>query len=198
MKKIKIGIDLDDTLVPSVDMYIREMLKDREYPAFRGYHTIRDFTPEEEMVFYVYIRKIINRQDIKKFKPIPGAVSVIKELSKKYELYIITARTKDIKKHTRVWIAHHFPKMFKRIVFSKYKIEGQFIKTKGQLCKALGISLMVEDHYDYVLDCSKRGIKAIVFDYKNGYPWSKGKLPKGVKKAKTWKEVSEIIKKTKF
>ena len=198
MKKIRIAIDLDDTLVPTVELLVKEMFKDKGFPAFRGYHSIRDFSYEEEMALYRYIRKTINKQDISEFKPMPGSVPAIKKLSKEFDLYLVTARTKNVKKHTRDWIAHHFPKMFKKIIFGQYRKEGDFKKTKGEICKELGISLIVDDRIDYALDCYKHGIKAIVLDYKDNYPWSKGKLSKDMKKAKDWKEVSEIIKKTKF
>ncbi|MFA5746416.1 MAG: NIF family HAD-type phosphatase [Candidatus Pacearchaeota archaeon] len=198
MKKIKIAIDLDDTLVSTVNLLVKEMLKDRSFPAFRGYHSIKDFSFDEEMALYKYIRTTVNKQDIKKFKPIPGCVSVVKELSKTYDLYLVTARTKNVKKHTRDWISHHFPNCFKKIIFGQYLKEGEFKKTKGEICKELGISLIIDDRYDYCLDCHKHGIRAIVFDYKGNYVWSKGKLPKEIKIIKNWKEVSEIIKKTKF
>lgn len=198
MKKIKIAIDLDDTLVPTVDLLIKEMLKEKSFPAFRGYHSIKDFSFEDEMALYRYIRKTINKQDISEFKPMPGSVLAIKKLAKEFELYLVTARTKNVKKHTRDWISHHFPKMFKKIIFGQYRKEGDFKKTKGQICKELGISLIVDDRIDYALDCYKHGVNAIVFDYKDSYPWSKGKFPKSIKKARDWKEVYEIIKKTKF
>jgi len=198
MKKIKIAIDLDDTLVPTVELLIKEMLKDKKYPAFRGYHSIKDFSFEEELTLYRYIRKTINKQDVSKFKPMPGAIPAIKKLAKDFDLYLVTARTKSAKKTTRIWIAHHFPGLFKKIIFGQYRKEGDFKKTKGQICKEQGISLIIDDRADYCLDCYNHGIKAIVLDYNNSYPWSKDKIPKDLKKAKNWKEVLEIIKKTKF
>lgn len=198
MKKIKIAIDLDDTLVPTVDLIVKEIFRDKSFPAFRGYHSIKDFTYDEEMALYRYIRKTINHQDISGFMPMPGSLSAIKKLAKDFDLYVVTARTKNVKKHTRNWVAYHFPKMLKKIIFGQYRKEGEFKKTKGEICKEQGISLIVDDRIDYALDCYKHGVKAIVFDYKDEYPWSKGKYPKDLKKAKDWKEVLEIIKKTKF
>lgn len=198
MKRIKIAIDLDDTLVSTVDLLVKEMFKDKSFPAFRGYHSIKDFSFDEEMALYRYIRTTVNKQEISKFKPIPGCISIVKELAKTCDLYLVTARTKNVKKHTRDWITHHFPGMFKKIIFGRYRKEGDFKKTKGEICKELGISLIIDDRYDYCLDCHKHGIKAILFNYKGNYVWSKGKLPKAIKIAKDWKEILEIIKKTKF
>jgi len=198
MTKIKIAIDLDDTLVPTVELLIKEMLKDKSFAAFRGYHSIKDFTYEEEVALYQYIRTTLNKQDIIKFKSISGSVSAIKKLSKDFELYILTARNTDIRNHTQNWIEHHFPKIFKEIIFSKYLVEGTFVKTKGEICKERGISLIVDDNLEYIIDCDKHGIKTILFDYRGNYAWAKGDIPKKTNVAKTWKEVSEIIKKTKF
>lgn len=198
MNKIKIAIDLDDTLVPTVELLVKEMFKDKSFPAFRGYQSIKDFTYEEEVALYQYIRQTLNKQEIAEFKPISGSVSAIKKLSKDFELYILTARNTDIKNHTQTWVKHHYPKIFKDIIFSKYVIEGKFVKTKGEICKEMGISLIVDDNLEYITDCDKHGIKTILFDYKGNYGWSKGKAPKKTKLANTWKEVFEIIKKTKF
>lgn len=198
MNKIKIAIDLDDTLVPTVELLIKEMFKDKSFPAFRGYQSIKDFTYEEEVALYNYIRTTLNKQDIAGFRPIIDSVSAITKLSKAFDLFIITARSIDVKKHTTTWVKHHYPNIFKKIIFSKYVVEGTFIKTKGEICKELGISLIVDDNLEYIVDCDKHGIKTILFDYNGNYAWSKGEIPKNTKIAKTWKEVSEIIKKTKF
>jgi 5'(3')-deoxyribonucleotidase len=115
MKKIKIAIDLDDTLVSTVELLVKEMFKDKSFSAFRGYHSIKDFSFEEEMALYKYIRATINKQKISEFKPIPGSISVISKLFKEYELYIITARNIDIEQHTKRWANHYFPNFFKKI-----------------------------------------------------------------------------------
>lgn len=194
----KIAIDLDDTLVPTVELLVKEMFKDKSFSAFKGYHSITDFSFEEEMALYRYIRAKINEQDIINFKPIVGAKSIVKELSKKYELYILTARTKDVKKHTREWVKHHFPGMFKKIIFSTYIVKGEFLITKGKLCKKNNITLLIDDQRDYILDAQKHDIKTIVFDYKGEYAWAKAEYPKSTPIAKDWKEVLKIIKKMKL
>ena len=159
MKKIKIAIDLDDTLVPTVELLIKEMLKDKKYPAFRGYHSIKDFSFEEELTLYRYIRKTINKQDISKFMPMPRSVLAIKKLAKDFDLYMVTARTKNVKKHTRIWLNYHFPKMFKKIIFGQYRKEGDFKKTKGQ--PKSKVFLIIDDRADYCLDCYNHGIKQL-------------------------------------
>lgn len=198
MTKIKIAIDLDDTLVPTVELLVKEMFKDKSFPAFNGYQSIKDFSYEEEISLYQYIRATLNKQDIADFKPIVDSVSVINNLSTNFELFIITARSTDVEKHTTAWIEHHYPNIFKEIIFSKYIVEGTFVKTKGEICKELGISLIVDDNLEYIIDCDKHGIKTILFDCEGNYAWSKGEISKNTVVAKTWKEVLEIIEKTKF
>jgi 5'(3')-deoxyribonucleotidase len=194
----RIAIDLDDTLVETVDLLVKEMIIDEKYSAFKGYHSILDFSKEEELELYKYIRSKINQQDIIKFKPIVGAKPAIKKLSKKYELYIITARTKDVKKHTRKWVKHHFPNIFKKIIFSEYVVEGNFVKTKGVLCKENNISLLIDDNKENILDAHKEKIKTIVFDYKGKYPWSNIKNHSSIPVAKSWSEVLNIVDKIKI
>jgi 5'(3')-deoxyribonucleotidase len=196
--KKKIAIDLDDTLVPTIDMLIKEMLKDRRFPAFRGYHSITDFSYEEEIILYQYMRAKINEQDIINFEPIVGSKQAITKLAKKYDLYVVTARTKDVKKHTRKWIKYHFPGIFKKIIFGHSIEDVKYKKTKGQICKENNISLLIDDNKKYILDVHKQNIKTIVFDYKGKYAWSKAKYPKSIPIANSWKEVLEKIKKLKI
>ncbi len=200
MKKTrkKIAIDLDDTLVPTVDMLVKEMLKDRKYEAFKGYHSVFDFSYEEEIIFYKYIRTKINEQDIINFEPILGVKQAITKLAKEYDLYILTARRKDVKKHTKKWVKHHFPGMFKKIIFGKYIKDGVFKKTKGQICKENNFALLIDDNKEFVLDAYKYNIKSIAFDYKGEYAWAKAKYPKSIPIANSWKEVLDIIEKMKL
>lgn len=194
----KIVIDLDDTLVPTVEVMIKKLLLENKSSWFKGYHSLEDLSFEERTAFYKYIRQTLNNQEIKKLKPIPGAKTVIRKLVKEHELYIITGRTIDVKNHTHQWVKEYFPNTFKEIIFSEYHKSEEFVKNKGELCKQYGIDLIVDDNKNYIMDCYKYNIKTIVFDYKNSYPWSKSKYPKEIKIAKDWKTVYEIIKNTKF
>ncbi len=189
----KIAIDLDDTLVPTVEMLVKEMFKDKKFSLFKGYHSISNLSFEEKGLLYIYIRQTINKQDIEDFKPIEDSVSVIKKLAKEYELYIVTARNHDVKDHTQKWVNKYFPKCFKEIIFSKYHRPEKFFKTKGEICKEKGIDLIIDDNYEHIIDCNKYNIKTIVFNHNNKYAWSKGKYPKATKVAYSWKDVEKIL-----
>jgi 5'(3')-deoxyribonucleotidase len=194
----RIAIDLDDTLVPTIELLIKEIFKANKTKWFKGYHSLEDLSFEERDAFYKYIRQTLNNQDIKKFKPIPGAKTIIRKLIKDHELYIITGRTIDVKNHTHKWVKEYFPNTFKEIIFSEYYKSDDFVKDKGELCKEYGIDLIVDDNKSYIMDCYKHNIKTIVFDYKKNYPWSKSKYPNDIKIANDWKQVYAIIKNTKF
>ena len=194
----KIAIDLDDTLVLTVELLIKDILKTNKDSWFKGYHSLEDLNFKERDAFYHYIRQTLNKQEIKTFKPIPHSKKILSKLAKEHELYIITARSTDVKNHTHLWINEHFNNIFKEIIFCEYHKSDHFVETKGEICKKYGIDLIVDDNKEYIWDCHKHKIKTIVFDYKKQYPWAKDKYPKDIQIANDWQDVLKIIENTKF
>lgn len=90
-------------------------------------------------------------------------------------LYAITGRRNNMINQTLEWLAKHFPEIFSDVFFSNsYCPEGKD-KKKSEICKRIGVDIIVEDHLKHALDCSQNGIKVFLFDN----PWNKLFTPSG-------------------
>jgi len=63
-------------------------------------------------------------------------------------------------------------------------------KKKSNICIELGVELLIEDSLDYAFECSSEKIKVLLLDK----PWNKAdKLPAGVTRVHSWREIIEKI-----
>ena len=96
-------------------------------------------------------------------------MSVENSLSENNNLYVITARPKEIADTTIRTISQHFPDIFLEVLFSNDFFNGSGSKKKSEVCKQFDVELLIEDNRDYALDCAKNGIKVLLLDK----PWNK-------------------------
>lgn len=195
-----IGIDVDEVLVPFSKTYFNyahetfgaEQMDGDKIPHYR-YDELFGITLAESF------RRVALFYNSEHFKNMPlhdGAKEVITELSKKHKLIAVTSRFGDSKEFTRQWLEKEFPKMFSNIHFSaenhydeEYK-KKKNLKEKAEVCKELGISLMIEDSIPHSLKCAEAGIKVLLFDRS----WNHNEiLPANITRIYSWKEVLEKI-----
>jgi len=108
-------------------------------------------------------------------------------------LHIITARPEELRSITTEWIEKNFPKIFNGVHFTnQYQYHESVPKrTKGEICKELGIDLYVDDMLLNVEDVSSFGIPALLFDA----PWNQGEVKPPIRRVYSWDEIAEILSK---
>tara|TARA_Y100000034_G_C6874281_1_gene399565 strand:- start:1080 stop:1640 length:561 start_codon:yes stop_codon:yes gene_type:complete len=183
---MKIGVDVDDVLTDFAGDFIN-FLNKKTGKSFKVSDILADdplsgayqgLLPEKEL------DKIF--EEFYKTSPylimtlIDGSKDAINKLSKKYELHIITARHN--KPDTIEWINNNFGNVFKTINFR----EG---RKKSDICKELGLNIMIEDSIKYAEQCANAGIKVLLFDK----PWNKELTHKNITRINSWKNISEIM-----
>ncbi|XP_051150701.1 uncharacterized protein LOC127265071 isoform X2 [Andrographis paniculata] len=123
-----------------------------------------------------------------------GAQMALQRLSEIYNLCIVTSRQNAIKDHTIEWIEKHYPGLFQEIHFGNhFALDGQS-RRKSDMCKSLGAKILIDDNPRYATECAEAGIKVLLFDYENSYPWCKvdTKHPL-VTKVYNWEEVEDQL-----
>lgn len=124
--------------------------------------------------------------------PMPGSVKALTALKEKgHELFIITARDKDSVGKTEKWIEKNFPRLFAGVHFGNaYNLSGEPRK-KSEMCKEVGVEMLVDDHLENAFDCAAAGIRVLLFDQ----PWNRQELtlPKNVERVFSWDEVVRKI-----
>ncbi|KAJ6836415.1 uncharacterized protein M6B38_327635 [Iris pallida] len=128
--------------------------------------------------------------------PIPGACNALHKLSTFCHLSVVTSRQNVIKDHTLEWIEKHYPGLFQEIHFGNhFALDGQS-RPKSEICRSLGAQVLIDDNPRYALECAEVGIRVLLFDYHNSYPWSKDDSAVShplVTKVHNWEEVKHHL-----
>ena len=114
-------------------------------------------------------------------------------LSEHYNLIVITSRIPSWEQVTREWLKSHFGDVFKGIYFAKGRQEG-FTKSKGDICKEVGASWLIDDSPVHCASAADQGIKAILF---GDYGWHHN-APTDLPRCKDWPAVVEFFDKQKI
>lgn len=124
-------------------------------------------------------------------QPIAGAVGFVKLLRTSFDTPVITARDKKLIVPTREVADKYFPGCLGEIHYL-HDNDINVLGTKGEVCKRLGVSVMVEDSLANAETLSYSGIPTLLFDR----PWNQARtLPPGVKRVRGWAHTySEIMK----
>jgi len=198
---MKIGIDIDNTIAPTFKTIVDYMNKKyslNKNPKHSKRPSGYDLFHSDFNSFYSDWKEFIESKDHISMKPITGSTRIIKKLSEKHEIYILTARASYQRIPTILWIDKHYKNKFKEILFLDYHNNDNRkpIFTKGDLCKKFKIEVMIEDDFSQILDISKKSpnTKLILFDKNGAYTWNKERpLPKNTEILKTWKSIEEKL-----
>jgi len=62
--------------------------------------------------------------------------------------------------------------------------------------RSLNAKVLIDDNPRYALECANVGIRVLLFDYENSYPWCKSESTEEhplVTKVKNWEEVEQQL-----
>lgn len=128
--------------------------------------------------------------------PIPGARHALHKLSTFCNLSVVTSRQNVIKDHTLQWLEKHYPGLFQEIHFGNhFALDGKS-KPKSEICRSLGAQVLIDDNPRYALECAEIGVRVLLFDYDDSYPWCKSDMAVShplVTKVKNWEEVEQHL-----
>lgn len=200
--KSKISIDIDDVIADSTEA-LRLLVNERTGASLTkdDYHEVGG----EYWSYYERVWKTHGIHDQVSFKHLsmemaadqshvpllPGAESAIRQLAERFHVVFITARDKSWEVATRRWFHERFSHDDVELYFCESHKDTR-AKTKGQLCKELGVVLHIDDNEAHCQTVTKEGIRAILFGH---YGWHSGTAKDAVTCA-DWTAVMEYITKT--
>lgn len=129
-------------------------------------------------------------------QPIPGAQTSLQKLSTFCSLSVVTSRQNVIKDHTLEWIEKHFSGLFQEIHFGNHFALDGMSRPKSEICRSINATVLIDDNPRYAIECAEAGIRVLLFDYENSYPWSKTNSADEhplVIKVKNWEEVEQQL-----
>jgi uncharacterized HAD superfamily protein len=122
--------------------------------------------------------------------PVQGAVEALNELKKDYELHLISVRGDQIKDLTIRWINKNFPNYFKSVsLTNQYFGIKEKVRSKADVCKELGIDVMIEDSLPQAKEIAASGRKVLLMDC----PWNQSELPENIIRVYSWGEIVEHL-----
>ncbi|KAM0884971.1 hypothetical protein ACQ4PT_030666 [Festuca glaucescens] len=128
--------------------------------------------------------------------PIPGARDALQNLSSFCSLSVVTSRQDVIKNHTLEWIEKFYPGLFEQIHFGNhFALQGQS-RPKSEICRSFGAQVLIDDNPRYAQECAEDGMRVLLFDYDNSYPWCKTGVDQShplVTKVHNWQEVEQKL-----
>jgi len=193
-KRAVVGIDFDDVIFNFNDALhdfhnakYGTTVKRSDVVVFDIFK-IWDCTPEEaaKKVF-----EFCFAPDHDSAPAVVGSIETIAKLKKECDLHIITSRGERVRTKTIDWINRHLPGHFSSVnLTNQYYGDPDKVKSKADVCRELGIGVMIEDSMSNAKLLGEKGIRVILLDC----PWNQGELPVNVTRVKSWYEIPALIK----
>ena len=124
--------------------------------------------PLEE--FIADIRRFFGSNHFYQIQPFPEVVPIVRSLAQEHQLCVVTSRFFEFLERTRSFIGHYFDGCFQAIhcTYSTDNSTYQHGTGKGDLCKRLGVDLLVDDCVANVHDAVQHGVQAVLVER----PWN--------------------------
>jgi FMN phosphatase YigB (HAD superfamily) len=122
---------------------------------------------------------------------VEGAKEAVDVLKNHFELYAVSSRPLNQQRATQEWAVKGFGDDFQDVVCLGNHHNHDRGYSKGDYCKKIGASWLVDDNLKHCLSAIKHGSKAIMF---GDYGWQiESKVPKTWPWLKNWAEVTEFL-----
>lgn len=193
MKYHIIAIDCDDVLVSTSPLIVSNYnktygttldLSDMYKVNLEHWGVTKDTEAIER------VAKYMESDEYRSAPPFQDAITTIQELSKHYELHMVTGRTILLETVTKEMLAQYFPNLFTSLEFTG--LFSDTPRTKSDVCTQLGADLLIDDHLGHALPVAACGVDVLLF---GEYPWNQTTepLPPNVQRAKDWNAVKKVL-----
>ncbi len=193
---MKIGVDMDDVINELVNSLVSFHNRAYKTSFTRDDHLHYNLSTvwhcdENEVMDRIF--EFYNSPEFDSIEVMEGAEDGLKELQKSHELVIITSRPNEMKEKTMLWLKNKLPSVAIDIHFTnQVSRDNKGHKTKAEVCRELGVGLMIDDAPQYAIDCAGNGITTLLMER----PWNR-KLAEmeRIHKVKNWNEIVSKVKK---
>ena len=178
---MKIGVDLDGTIFSTYEKMAEVFnFTTGKVMDLSTIGSAETMIPSE----LKWLKKYFEKPEAYNVPPYPNAMTILKELEKRHELYFVTTRRKEAEENTRrIMKSYGFNK---RIFFApRYLKEGMY--------QLLELNLILEDELCFALPLVSKTRKVILFHR----PWNHKKhygYRFGFRRIREWKEVYQALR----
>ncbi len=130
-------------------------------------------------IYHQMSKDIFTKEVLMNTKPIKDAIDTIKNLSKLYDIYIITARTEQLISFAKQWLKDNdIEKDITEIISSSYK-------EKQEICR--------EKHISYLYDDDIKHLKNNKIQNRILFNTEKEDIELEIQQVSSWKEIGEEL-----
>lgn len=200
-RRLRVAVDVDEVLgsfLATLNVFCQE--------EYRISHDVSEFFVYDFMKIWKCSQAEANHRVHQFFEsehfnegipPIPGAFEALQRLSGYCHLSVVTSRQHVIRAPTLEWIKRHFPGIFEDVHFGNHFALSGAARPKSEICKELGLEVLIDDNPRYALECAEHGIRVLLFDWNLSYPWSKtadGPEHPLITRVKDWDDVEHAMR----
>lgn len=193
---MKIAVDLDEVLGDFVGAFLRWYNHNQLGPRLTREDIVKYYFKDllgwskEDELKIMY--RFFDDGGMASLEPMPGALAGVRELAKVHELYVVSGRQSRLQQETEEWVNKYFPGVFKGVYLAnQFSLDGGDVLDKGQMCKQLGCSVLIDDGSQHVESVMQSGVQVIILNHLwNSYH----RLPPQVMRANDWPGIVGAIK----
>ncbi len=171
---MNIGVDVDDVLAEFqpgwIDYHNAIHGSSMTVETMTDYNYSISFKIPGEIIF-PRVHDFYKTEGFENLVPVDGSIKFIKKLSKKHNLFAITARPDTTVDLSLIWIKKHYGEVFKEIVFCNHYSQDPNIpkQLKSDICKLHRVDIFIEDALHNAKDVASSGTKVLLLDK----PWNR-------------------------
>ncbi|KAK9846065.1 hypothetical protein WJX84_005117 [Apatococcus fuscideae] len=174
---MRVAVDVDEVLarfLPSLNRFVRErygiVYAISDYSVYEFHKIWRCDQDTARNIVHEFFN---SRHFTHGIRPIPGAYHSLQRLRHSCDLVVVTSRQNAIQDATRAWLDQHFPQTFRDVFFGNHFAKEGASRSKSEICREVGASVLVDDNPGYAVDCAAAGLQVLLYDWRLSYPWNR-------------------------
>lgn len=192
MTKQTIAIDIDDVIAAHVEAFV--LYSNSNFGTSLSPEDYREHWSELWRVGHDEVErralKFHAESSVAYYDHFQEAPAALSELSRHFNLVVVTARRKIDVEATHEWLKRHFPGVFSDIHFVPIW-EPDNTTTKADICHQINAEYLIDDLPRHCNVAARGGIKALLF---GNYSWNRSEsIEPGVERVHTWQKVLEFF-----
>ncbi len=187
---IKIGIDLDETIIDLINpllAFYKNKTGKRIKKEELAVHNFWEVLGESQETIDELEREFYESETFDNLRAFPYAKESLYELRKNAEIFIVTARYNMAREKTPKWLEKNLRSLVTGVFFtSDYLGTGP---TKKEVCEQHSLEFFIEDAAKIALQCASTNTKVLLFNQ----PWNQNISHQNIRRVYSWQEVPYAV-----
>lgn len=198
LPRLKVAVDVDEVLgqfLVELNGFCQERYgMSHNVEDYHVYHFATVWGCSQETSSHI-VHEFFESSNFQQLPLVPGAFEALCEMQAWCDLHVVTSRQHVIQDITVEWLSTHYPGIFTSIKFGNHYAREGPTRKKSDLCKEIDADVLIDDNPDYAIDCAASGIHVILYNWQNGYPWSRlSEKDDRIREVTCWSDVPRTLR----